>query len=188
VNFNRLSTKDNGFGFVEVLIAILIVAACAVPVIYMVTSARSDTSRAINYLRAVELANEAIEWVSSARYSDVNSTTLAALSETLANDTSGSVKPVEIAVKEPANGVWQSDNFTADELKYSEQYNNAFFYRKMEVETVEASYLDSGLLKKVTVTVKWSEGERPSNLNVSDNRNRQVQMSVLILNDENLYY
>ena len=188
MSVNRLSFKATGFGFVEVLIAILIVAACAVPVIYMVTSARGDTTRAINYLRAVELANEAIEWVSSARYSQINSTTLAALSETLANDTSGTVEPAEIAVNAPANTAWQSDDFAAEELKYSEQYNNAFFYREMEVETVDGSYLGSDLLKKVTVTVKWSEGKRPSNLNVSDNRNRQVQMSVLVLNDSNLLY
>ncbi|MGM0600463.1 MAG: hypothetical protein ACQETH_11695, partial [Candidatus Rifleibacteriota bacterium] len=133
-------------------------------------------------------ANEAIEWVSSARYDQINPTTLAALSETLSNDTTGVLEPVEIAVNDPANSVWQADDFMAEELKYSEQYNNAFFYRELEVESVESSYLNSDLLKKVTVTVKWSEGKRPSNLNVSDNRNRQVQLSVLVLNDRNLYY
>ncbi|MGM0598482.1 MAG: type IV pilus modification PilV family protein, partial [Candidatus Rifleibacteriota bacterium] len=87
MSFYRFNTTNGGFGFVEVLIAILIISACAVPIIYMVTSARGDTTRAINYLRAVELANEAIEWVSSARYDQINPTTLAALSETLSNDT-----------------------------------------------------------------------------------------------------
>jgi hypothetical protein len=43
-------------------------------------------------------------------------------------------------------------------------------------------------LKKVTVTVKWSEGHRPANLNIPDDRSRQVQLSVLILNDQQLSY
>lgn len=180
--------RKAGIGLVEVLIAVLVVSACAVPVVYMVTSARTDTTKAINYLRAMELANEVIEWASVARYSKVDAAYFSAFAGPLAEEEGADLKPVSIAVDDPTNTVWSSDGLTADSLAYSEQYNNAFFYREIEIENVSDSYIRPDLLKKVTVTVKWSEGHRPANINLPDDRTRQVQLSVLILNDENLSY
>jgi hypothetical protein len=154
----------------------------------MVTSSRTDTSKAINYLRAMELANEVVEWASVARFADVDDSTFSALAGPITFDDGSMLKTVDIAVGAPENDLWSSDGFTADSLAYSEQYNNAFFYREIQIEELEDSIVNEGLLKKVTVTVKWNEGQRPANINVSDNRNRQVQLSVLILNDHNLSY
>ncbi len=177
---------NKGISFIEVLIAIAVVSACAVPIVYMVTSTRTDTSRAINYLRAMELANEAIEWASVVPYSKVTPEIFSAFSEPISIDDGSNMKPASIAVGNPKNTVWSGDGLTADSIAYSEQYNNAFFFREIKIEDVTDSYVHADLLKKVTVTVKWSEGYRPANPNVSDDRSRQVQLSVLILNDESL--
>lgn len=177
-----------GLSLVEVLIAVLVVAACAVPVVYMVTSARTDTSKAINYLRAMELANEAIEWASVARFSKVDSSVFSGLAGPITEADGSGLKPANIAVAAPANQVWSADDLTASALQYSEQYNNAFFFREIEIKDVSSPLVSPGLLKKVTVTVKWSEGYRPANPNLPGDRSRQVQLAVLILNDENLNY
>ena len=175
-------------GFVEIMIALLIVAACAVPIVYMVTSSRTDTSKAIHYLRAVELANEVLEWASVADFSQLNEANFAAFCGSLAEESAGGLVPAKLAVVSPENPVWKTDKLMVDELSYSEQYNNGFFYREVKIADVTDSYLQTNLLKKVTVTVKWSEAHRPANINLPDDRNRQVEMSVLLLNERNLNY
>lgn len=175
-------------GFVEIIIAVLVVTASAIPVIYMVTSSRTDTTRAINYLRAMELANEVIEWASVANFSKLDAGDFSAFTGSLVADESGSLKPVSVAVSAPENPIWKNDSLMADSLNYSEQYGNAYFFREVKIENVTESYIKSGLLKKMVVTVKWSEGKTPANFNVGDDRSRQVELSVLILNDDNLLY
>lgn len=175
-------------GFVEVLIAVLVVTACAVPVIYMVTSSRTETSKAINYLRAVELANEVLEWASLAEFSQLDESTFAAFCGSLTEESSGNLIPANLAVTTPENLVWKADSLMTGNLSYSEQYSNAYFYREVAITDVGDSYLQDGLLKKVTVTVKWSEAHRPANLNVADDRTRQVELSALLLNEKNLNY
>jgi hypothetical protein len=180
--------QKRGLGFVEVIVAILIAAACAAPVIYMVTSSRTDTSKAINYLRAMELANEAIEWATISRFSSVNDSTFSALAGPITTDEGGGLRTADLALGSPDNTVWSEDGLITNQLSYSQQYNNAFFYREIDIEDISDSHVNDGLLKKVTVTVKWSEGHRPANLNIPDDRSRQVQLSVLILNDQQLSY
>ncbi|GAB4270119.1 MAG: hypothetical protein Kow0029_06670 [Candidatus Rifleibacteriota bacterium] len=177
-----------GLGFVEVLIAVIVISACAIPIIYMVTGARADTSKAINYLRAMELANEAIEWASVTPFENVTEATMAAFSGPITEDVGGALQSAKIAVDSPENKVWENDNFTVSSLKYSQQYDKAFFYREIQVEDISDSYVAANLLKKVTVKVKWSEGYRPANINLPDDRSRQVQLSILLLNDQNLSY
>lgn len=177
-----------GMGFVEVLIAVLVISGCAIPVIYMVTSSRTDTSKAINYLRAVELANEAIEWASVSKFDDVVESTFSALAGPITEVSTTGLKAIDVAVGPPENTVWSADGLAADKLTYSEQYNKAYFYRKIEIEDVSDSYVKPDLLKKVVVTVLWSEGYTPANPNLPDDRSRQVQLSVLISNDQNLQY
>ena len=177
-----------GMGFVEVLIAVLVVSACAVPVIFMVTSSRTDTSKAIHYLRAVELANEVIEWASLAEFSQIDDSIFSAFCGSMVEESGGGLTPVKVAVSPTTHPVWSKDALMAGALQYSEQYNNAWFFREVEISEVNDSYLQPGLLKKVTVRVKWSEAHRPANINLSDDRNRQVELSVLLLNDKNLTY
>lgn len=185
---SKLSYSRAGMGFVEIVIAVLIVTACAVPIIYMVTSSRTDTTKAINYLRAVELANEVLDWAAVAEFSKLDSSSLSAFTGSLVEESSGSILPVAVPIISPENLVWKSDGLMAEKLSYSEQYGIAYFYREVAVEDVTATYLQPNMLKKVTVWVKWSEAHRPANINRPDDRNRQIELSVLILNDNTLKY
>ncbi len=182
----KIEKKRLGMGFVEIMIAVLVVTGCAIPVIYMLTSSRTETSKAINYLRAMELANEVIEWATAAEFSQVDAGSLSAFCGSISEIHGSDLQTVGVATAEPDHQTWKSDGLMANNMKYSEQYNTGFFYREVEVENVDDSYLQTDLLKKLKVRVKWSEGERPANLNISDNRTRQVELSVLILNEKNL--
>ena len=86
--------------------------------------------------------------------------------------------------------VWKDSGFFDNNIKYSDKYCSAFFYRDIKVEPVTSSNdsFESNLLKKVTVTIKWSEGRMPSNIHVDSERNRQIQLSVLVINDDNLLF
>lgn len=185
---NRRFFHRHGIGFVEVVIAVLVVAVSAIPVIQMVTASRKDTTSAINYLRAVELANELVEWASVARFSELDAGSFSAFTRSLCEYDSDKLKPGAVHVVAPENPVWKNDMLMADALQYSEQYGNAYFFREVRFEDVNESYLKPKLLKKMVVTVKWNEGKVPANINVGEDRNRQVELSVLILNDENLTY
>lgn len=178
---------SQGIGLVEVLIAVLIVAVSSIPVIYMVTSSRTDTSKAINYLRAVELANEVIEWAQAVNFEDLDESKFSAFVGSLADDSSGQIMPVPVGVAPPENANWSS-GLAANSLMYSEQYGIAYFYREVEFEDIPAaSNLNEGMLKKMTVRVKWNEATVPSSLHSPD-RGRQVELSVLLINDKNMNY
>lgn len=184
----RIARFRHGIGFVEVIVAVLIAAVSALPVVYMVSSSRTDTSKAINYLRAVELANEVIEWAQGVKYEDLDDGMFSAFVGTLVEDNSGTMTPVPVRAAPPENPNWAGGNFAGADLKYSEQYGNAFFYREVEFEDVVGStYFNDGMLKKMTVRVKWNEASLPSSVNSPD-RDRQVELSVLILNDANMNY
>ena len=60
----RPAPPRRAFTFVEITIAVAIAVVCAIPIISMISSTRADSSKAINYLRGLELANEAVEWAS----------------------------------------------------------------------------------------------------------------------------
>ena len=168
--------------------AVLVVAASAVPVVYMVTSSRTDTSKAINYLRAVELANEVIEWAQGVKnFDELESAGFSTYVGTLADDSTGSITPVSVGAAVPENSNWATGNFASNDFKYSEQYGNAFFFREVEFEDVIAGHFNDGMMKKMTVRVKWNEGVPPSSLYNSE-RDRQVELSVLLLNDANMNY
>lgn len=186
--FRQPQLSANGFSFVEVLVAVVIIAACAVPVVYMVTSARTDTSKAINYLRAMELANEVIEWAQISRFGMVDEGVFSGITGPVTLDDGGTLKAAKIAVGPSDYESWNTDNLIANELQYSEQYNNAFFYRNVKIEDITDSIISDNMLKKVVVTVKWCEGTRPPNPNIDEGRTRQVQLSVLLLNEHNPKY
>lgn len=59
--------------------------------------------------------------------------------------------------------------------------------REIEVEPIESSSFAKNLIKKVTVLVKWNEGHTPSSLNSFD-RDRQIELSTLVFNDQSLEY
>lgn len=176
--------RRKGLGLIEVVIALVIVVGAGIPILKMVIGSRTETSSSVNYLRAVELADEALEWASVSKFKDVDK--LKNLSGSIIEDNGSTMTTAKINTKEAGYASWKNSEVFQSELSYSTQYTTAFFYREIEVEPVTGSYFSDNLLKKVTVTVKWCEGYRPSNLNVPSDRNRQVQLSLLVINDDNL--
>lgn len=177
---------SNGFSFVEIVIAILVAAGCAIPIFYMITSARTETSKSINYLRALELANEAIEWASVSDFnSDLNSQVFGGVGGGLVEEIGNDLTPVSVMTAAAVNPVWNADGVIAQDLRYSEQYNQAFFWRSITVEEVDSNFnrFASGLLKKITVEVSWNEGKTPPNINDGSDRMRKIRLSTIILNE-----
>ncbi len=183
---NVFHTNKKAFGLLEIIVVLVIVVGAAIPILRMVTGSRKETSSSVNYLRAMELADEAIEWANLAKFDEVDK--LKNLSGTILEDNGTAIVPIKINTTTVDYPNWVGSEIFSNELKYSEQYSNAYFYRDIDVQPVVSSNIANNLLKKVVVTVKWSEGYKPSNLNDPSNRSRQIQLSVLVINDENLIY
>ncbi len=182
--------KKQAMSLVEIVVALMVAVAAAIPILQMMTKSNTETTSSINYLRAVELANETIEWASIASFSAVinQEKGLSSLSGPIINDGGSGFTPESVAVNPTIeNENWNDPNIFKTELKYSDQYIPAFFYRVVNVEPLDD--FGGDMLAKVTVTIKWCENSRPTNLNIdSDERNRQVELSVLVINDENLSF
>lgn len=174
----------HGLTFAEIMVAVLIVFVVAMPIVYVTTSSRKDTSRAIFYLRAVELANETLEWATIIDYEDLTDETLQGYTGSITDSSSNGTKCVSLQINsKPKNKQWEN-NLLTKELKYPDQYAGQYYYRHAKVEE-----LDNGNLKKVTVKVKWAEDKRPKQVDKfddkgnTDGRDRYVEMSVIILKE-----
>jgi len=162
------------------MVAILVAAVLAVPLFYLVTSTRTDTSKAINYLRAMELANEAIEWANVIPFHKIKE--LEGTGGSLVEDLGGNFVPVKLAVVN--NGMWAG---LAPQIQYSDQYPTAFFHREIIVGSITQSVPWRDAMAKVTVTVSWNEGKKPDILDSTD-RMRKITLYALIFNDRKLDY
>ncbi len=172
--------RHNGFTFAEIMVAVLVVSVLAIPLSYLVTSTRTDTSKAINYLRAMELANEVIEWANVVPFDKIK--TLENAGGSLVEDMGGNLQSVKLPVT--ANGMWAG---LATQIQYSEQYPTAFFYRQITVGSITQSVPWRDYVAKVTVTVSWNEGKKPDVLDTPD-RMRKITLYALVFNDRRLDY
>ena len=183
--------NKKALSLIEVLIAFTIAVLCGIPILMMVSNSKKDTATSINYLRAMELANEAIEWVNVTKFEDLDNLSNI-LDKSIVESYNSELIPVQIGTAEAENKNWKDSNLFERNLSYSQDYVNACFYRTIDVKDVMAddkNNVANNLLKKVTVTVKWSEGKTISDLNAdSDDRRHKIQLSVLVINDENLKY
>ena len=174
--------KRNGFGFVEIAVACVVIGVCAVPILWLVSSSRVETSKAINYLRAMELANETIEWASVIPFQSKDGKNLAVLAngytESLFNNR---------LIRVGDNPAWAQVPL-ANDVMYSDQYDAAYFFREIRITDVPEMSL-RGFLKKVTVTISWNEGKIPANPSASPpDRMRKITLSTLIFNDRKVEY
>ena len=186
---NRLFPyKKQAFGLIEVIIALLIIVCAGIPILKIVFQTQTETSSSVNYLRAMELADEVIEWANAAKFKDVDK--LTNLSGSMVAVSGSNHEMIKINTSGASNENWKSSGFFEENLKYSDKYCSAFFYRDIKVEPVTSSSnnFENNLLKKVTVKIKWSEGRVPSNINSDSERNREIQLSVLVINDDNLLF
>ncbi|MFZ2957605.1 MAG: type II secretion system protein [Candidatus Ozemobacteraceae bacterium] len=174
--------RRRGFGFVEIVIAAVVMGFCAVPILWLVSSSRVETSKAINYLRALELANETIEWASVIPFEDPSGNDLRRLmtgySESLFNNR---------GLRTGSNPAWTQLPL-ANDPTYSNQYDTAFFYREVKVIDLPQPGL-KGYVKKVTVTISWNEGKVPDNPSATPpKRMRKIELSCLLFNDHKIEY
>ena len=186
---NRLFPyKKKAFGLIEIIVALLIIVCAGIPIIKMVFQTQTETSSSVNYLRAMELADEVIEWANATKFKDLDK--LTSLSGSMVEVSDSGHGMIKINTSGTSNENWKSSGFFEENLKYSDKYCSAFFYRDIKVEPVTSpnNTFESNLLKKVTVKIKWSEGRMPSNVNVDSERNREIQLSVLVINDDNLLF
>lgn len=67
-----MTRNRSGFALGEVIIAVLVMSACLVPILLLMSSTRVDTSRAVHRLRAMELINEATDWLTICPYGNLS--------------------------------------------------------------------------------------------------------------------
>ncbi|MBP5470960.1 MAG: hypothetical protein J6Z11_17155 [Candidatus Riflebacteria bacterium] len=143
----------------------------------LLSSSRTETSKSTNYLRALELAQEAIDWINSAPFKEVTDDNLQLLKGNLVNGKIATGNNAKNSITEP---------------KYPDTYSNAYYYRTIKIEPdTEFNANVRRFLKKVTVEVYWNEGTAPNNLEATNNgvplRTRKLMLSTIIFNDEAYY-
>ena len=168
------------FSFVEIIVALTIGVGCFTGLIWFASTTRVETSKAGNYLRALQIAQETIELIQSTPQSELTPTKIQIFEGSLVNpQTRNSVKiPVHNA------SAWQPAT-----KNYPEQYNNAWFYRKVRMEQIGGGG-SSRFLKKISVDVYWNEGKSPDKIDSLDSepdRMRKLSLATLIF-DESEYY
>ncbi|MBF0547871.1 MAG: hypothetical protein HQM08_25760 [Candidatus Riflebacteria bacterium] len=170
--------EKSGFSFIELIAAALILGVCSVPILWLTTSTRTETSKGINYLRGIELAQEALDWAQVIPFEDLNGNDL----NRLCNAYSESLFGNRI-FRTGSNAQWLQVPL-ANDLSYSEQYDTAYFFRQIKAEDLpEPKY--KNLLKKITVCVSWNEGVVPANPSSSPpDRMKKIVMSTLVYNDK----
>jgi len=173
--------RFEGFGLTEIVVAVTIGVACAIPLIWMVSSTRMETSKAINYLRAMELANEVLDLANVVPFDKIEGTM---------GVYNGRLLDTGIPVLQLPSGHDWSSFVQSSNIPYSPDYGNAFFFRDIEVEPITGK--DYGrFLKRVRVTVSWNEAKTPPNpdVNTGDSqRMRKITLETLVFNDADPEY
>lgn len=172
--------KKNAFSFVEIIVALTVSIVFFGGLIYFASTTRVETSKAGNYLRALQLAQETIELIQSAPHSDLTQAKLQIFDGSIVNAQTGN--SIQIPVNSAS--LWQPET-----KKYPEQYNNAWFYRKAKIESV-GSTGQARFLRKISVDVYWNEGKTPEkvdSIGQEPDRMRKLSLATLIF-DESEHY
>ncbi len=174
-------TPQRGFSLVEVVVAFAISLVCFGGLIYFATSTRTETSKAENYLRALQIAQETIELIQSTPAEELTPAKLQMFEGSLVNPASG--KSVTLPVHPSA--AWQPTDKT-----YPDQYTKAYFYRKIKLKPVESGIPNSRFLKQVTVEVFWNEGKTPDKIEAiggDPDRMRKLSLPAVIFDEREPY-
>lgn len=196
-----------GITFAEIMVTILIVSIAAIPIYFVTVNTRKDTTSAINYLRAVELANEVLDWAQVCKFEDLDKIPEAYGGYIV---DAGGESCITVPLGVPTNQKWQSDKLMIDKLTYPKQYMNHCFYREIEIESLPnrengdnissenelslsgVDYIKDNMLKRIRVTVYWFEKTRPTNLSKLDSKDKSkgvnIVMQSLIINDKTLTF
>jgi hypothetical protein len=176
-----------GFSFVEILMAVVAVTVMGVPIMWLLSSSRVETSRAINYLRALEIGYETIEWIQTL---SVHSPDFGTFPQSESRSLSGGSLGEMVAYDVGQNPKWQA--MMAKTISYPEQYYPPYFYREIQIEDAvslqekNANNTHASFLKRVVVTVSWNEGKVPVKIDRPE-RMRKIVLATLILDDSRGY-
>jgi type II secretory pathway pseudopilin PulG len=176
-----LIMNKKGFTITEIVVATVIFVGLFTTLSLYLNSSRTETSKSINYMRAMQLAQETIDWVNSTPYEKIDNSPLSILNGSLVD--AYTKKSVPIPVGENANN-------TVTNPEYPEDYTKCYYYRTIKVDKLD-SLPNGRFLKKVTVSVYWNESKVPKSLVTATSgepdRMRKIVLSTLVF-DEKAYY
>lgn len=170
-----------GFTITEIIVATAVFVVLFSAIMWMSTSSRAESSKSINYLRALELAQEGIDWVNSTPFGDVTDSNLSFLHGSLVDPSTGD--SIKMPVAENAKN-------SVSETKYPQDYSKCYFYRTVKIEELNSSVPYGRFLKKVTIGIYWNEGKTPKKIEAASgepDRMRKLYMSTIIFDDKAYY-
>lgn len=170
--------KILGLSFPEIVIAVFIFSIISIPIYSLLTNTRTDTSKAIHFFRAMELAQEGIEWAQITPVNNKYKQNIESYSGSIVLEDGSSFKPATILTTD--NKRYENQLLSNKNVQYSNQYLPAFFYRTIEVKELTGSSIAESFLKKVVVTVYWNDGKKAKNLHTFDDREKKVVYEALI--------
>jgi len=173
--------RSEGISFVEILIAFAIAFALFAGIISLTSTTRIETRKAGNYLRALQLAQEAIDLVQSTPSAELLQSKMQIFEGSLINPQTGQ----SIMIPHHQDSAWQPQT-----KKYPEQYNNAFFFRKLRLEELDASIPNARFMRKVVADVYWNENKVPEkmeSMSSEPDRMRKLSLATLIFVDSEPY-
>ena len=172
-----------GWGMVEVVVTILVAAVLSLPLLTLISSGRTDTVKAINYLRAMQLVQETLNTLQSVQVTPTTLSKLVAESGSLV--AGGGAGAAMTPYRVGANPLWQPQ--LAQALAWPGQYASNYFYREIEVVPVGPGGGEHGpFLYRATVTVSWNDSRPPAAVSSPD-RERKVTQSILLCDERRGY-
>ena len=173
--------NKKAFTITEIVVATVVFVGLFTTLSLLLNTSRTETSKSINYMRAMQLAQETIDWVNSTPYEKVDNNTLSILNGSLVD--SYTHNSVAIPVGENANN-------TVTDPQYPDDYSKCYYYRTVKVDNLD-SVPNGRFLKKVTVSVYWNESKVPKSLvsasSGEPDRMRKIILSTLIFNEKEYY-
>lgn len=173
--------KSAGFSLIEIVVAVGIAIFFFATIISLTSNTRVSITKATNYLRALELAQETIELLQSSPMGDLMQNKIQIFAGSLVDPHTKKSIPIPMHSDSP----WKPKL-----LSYPEQYDSAWFYRKVKIEPVAASYLNSRFIKKASVDIYWNESKTPTSietLGAEPDRMRKLSLSTLLFDEKEAY-
>ena len=174
-----MKIKRKAFTITEIVVATGIFSAVFIALYFLTTSSRTETAKSINYLRALQLAQETVDWINSTPFNKVTKSNLAFLEGSLVDPGTGN------SVKIPVGNNAKSTGSPT----YPKEYSKCYFYRTIKIDDLSSSPV-SRFLKKITVGIYWNEGRAPKKIEAvsgEPDRMRKLILSTLIFNEKEYY-
>lgn len=171
----------NAFSFVEVIVAFAVGVIFFGGLIYFASTTRAETSKAENYLRALQIAQETIELAQSTPVEELTQRKMQIFEGSLVNPQAGKSVVLPFHAASP----WQPQT-----RGYPEQYTKSYFYRTIKIEPVETSQPNARFMRKVIVNIFWNEGRVPGKIDSigSDpDRMRKLSLAAVVFDESACY-